>query len=144
MRWQILVLSLIPTWSMAGPMDDLMVQAAADCAAIGGTQFLPGDSVTEVDLTGDGLPETLVDAGAFICEGAMSAFSGTGGAPLTVFVGSLQADFLTKGWQVIPTAPGPVLLMQVHGSNCGGIGADPCFQAVVWNGQQFMSMQPLE
>lgn len=131
----------VPGISAAMTVDDVLAEAAAECTALDGGTFAPNDAVAMLDVTGDGLPDTVIDWGKFGCEKAASAFSGTGGAPLTVLVGDQRFDKRSKGWLVVPTPPGPVLLMQVHGTECGGIGADPCFEAAIWNGERFMTLR---
>jgi hypothetical protein len=127
--------------AQAATVEDVLAEAAAACTALDGGAFAPNDAVSRPDVTGDGQPDTVIDWGRFGCEKAASAYAGTGGAPLTVLVDGARHDMRSKGWFLLPTPPGPVLLMQVHGTECGGIGADPCFEAVIWNGTRFMSMR---
>lgn len=133
---------LVPGTALATTVSDVLAEAAAQCTALDGGAFTANDAVAMLDITGDGPPDTVIDWGRFGCENAASAFSGTGGSPLTVLVGDQRFDMRSKGWFLLPSPPGPVLLLQVHGTDCGGIGADPCFEAVIWNGARFMSIRP--
>lgn len=136
------LLALFPAAGLAATPDEILAEAEAQCLAMGGGTFAPGQAVSAADLTGDGRPETLIDWAGFACAQARSAFSGTGGSPLTVLVDGRRFDMMSKGWRLIEVPAGQVLLMQVHGTDCGGIGADPCFETAIWNGARFMSLRP--
>ncbi len=121
-------------------------EAAAECASVDAGIFAPGDAagdtaVTEVDLTGDGSPEQIIDLAGFTCSTLASFYGGTGGAPIVVLAGGRRFDWTVLGHRVIPwDGLPPVLLMSVHGGLCGGTGSDPCVQAAVWNGAAFMTI----
>jgi hypothetical protein len=136
------LLALFPATALATTLEDILAEAEAQCLGMGGGTFAPGPAVQQVDLTGDGQPEVLIDWAVFACAEARSAFSGTGGSPLTVLVGEQRFEMRSKGWRLIDVPAGKVLLMQVHGTDCGGIGADPCFEAAIWNGERFMTLRP--
>jgi hypothetical protein len=127
---------------LAATEAEVLAEAEAQCLGMGGGTFAPGPAVKRSDLTGDGQPEVLIDWAGFDCAQARSAFTGTGGSPLTVLVGDQRFDMMSKGWRLIEVPAGQVLLMQVHGTDCGGIGADPCFEAAIWNGERFMTLRP--
>jgi hypothetical protein len=135
-------LALFPAAGLAATEAEVLAEAEAQCLGMGGGTFAPGPAVKRADLTGDGRTETLIDWTGFICEQARSAFYGTGGATLSVLVDGQRIDMMTKGWRLIEVPAGQVLLMQVHGTDCGGIGADPCFEAAIWNGTRFMTLRP--
>lgn len=121
--------------------DDILAEAKADCASFdNGTVTMAADAVTPVDLTGDGQPENIVDWSKFACSTMASAWGGTGGSMISVLVGDTRSDYMALGWKVVDF-DGPVLLLQVHGAECGGTGSDPCVDAEVWNGQVMMSVR---
>lgn len=125
-------------------IDGIYAAAAADCATFDKGVFSPGDKpVTEADLTGDGKPEQIVDMAGFECSTLASFYGGTGGAPIVVLADGKRWDWTALGFQVVQVeyAP-PVLLMMVHGGACGATGSDACFDAVVWNGETFLSVRP--
>lgn len=121
--------------------DDIMTEAKADCTSFdNGTVTAAPDAVTQVDLTGDGTPETVVDWGKLSCSTMASAWGGTGGSMISVLIGDTRSDYMALGWKVVDFG-GPVLLLQVHGAECGGTGSDPCVDAEVWNGQAMLSVR---
>lgn len=139
----ILLALLVPGVALAGPADDLLAQAAADCAAFDNGAFSAApDAVQVVDLTGDGVPATVVDAGKFTCSSAASLFGGSGGSTLTVLIGGKAEEFLAEAWTVTDFAGRKVLLIWHNGVDCGGIGVDPCVEALVWGDGRFMSVRP--
>ncbi|MDT8345278.1 MAG: hypothetical protein RQ752_12720, partial [Thermohalobaculum sp.] len=61
-------LAAAPAGAASGPAEALLAEARADCASIDGGVFTTeGAPVTEIDLTGDGAPDEIVDQGAFRC-----------------------------------------------------------------------------
>jgi len=138
------------------PIDDPLIEAAlaesrALCAENEGTELVyDGDFVTEVDLTGDGRPDRIVtEAGALCLPGGGYLYTGTAGAPVHAIVGDHVQALGYGSWgvadvelhvegEVLP--PRRVLLMGVHGSNCGGAGAMPCMIAHVWDGTRMVSL----
>ncbi len=50
--------------------------------------------------------------------------------------------FHAEGWRVITWDSLPILLLAVHGSECGGTNLRRCFRAVVWSEGAFRSIQP--
>lgn len=123
-------------------VDDILAEAKADCASFeNGTVTTPPTSVSQVDLTGDATPETIVDWSGFACSTMASPWGGTGGNLISVLIGGQRSDFMALGWKVVDFN-GPVLLLAVHGAECGGTGSDPCVDARVWNGQVLMSVLP--
>lgn len=125
----------------AGPVDDILAEAEKDCASFeNGLLTVGPGAVTEAELTGEGTPETVVDWSAFQCSTMASAWGGTGGSLLTVVAGGVRHDFLTLGWTVADLG-GPVLVLALHGSECGGSGVDRCAEALVWSGGRFLSVR---
>lgn len=143
MRFLALIMALAPGAALAGPADAILAQAAADCAGFDNGSFsATPEAVQEIDLTGDGLAEVVVDAGKFQCSSAASLYGGSGGTGLTVIVGDRTAEFLAEAWTVTEFAGRKVLLIWHNGVDCGGIGVDPCIEALVWGGERFMTVRP--
>lgn len=139
----LLPLLLAPAAALAGPAEDVLAQAAADCAAFENGQFTADpEAVQDIDLTGDGLAETIIDAGRFHCSSAASLYGGSGGTWLTVIAGGEARQFLAEAWGVTDFAGRKVLLLYHNGVDCGGIGVDPCVEALVWGRGRFMSVRP--
>ena len=116
-------------------------QARRDCKSFeNGVLDTTEQTISLVDLTGDGRPEDIVDASQFSCSTAASLFCGTGGCLITVIVNATPFEFLAKGWKVIQWDNQPILLLAVHGSECGGTNLRRCYKAVVWSEDGFQSV----
>lgn len=125
----------LPVAALAAPSpaaQHVLAAARAQCAALDGTLKLRRGAVSRLDLNGDGRDDELVDASRMTCSTAASAFCGTGGCAVTAIVAGRPSEFLARGWKRVSLAGGPVLLLAVHGTMCGTIGAERCVQAVVF------------
>lgn len=120
----------------------ILADAAALCAGQDNGSFGSEGAVIQIDVTGDGQPDTLVDEGRFTCSTAASLYSGSGGSLLHVLVGEAQSDFLVQGFEVLNWSGNTLLLLALHGSNCNAIGAEPCFEALAWGDGRFLSVRP--
>ncbi|MDZ4310779.1 MAG: hypothetical protein U1A24_09530 [Cypionkella sp.] len=126
-------------------VEAILAEAKADCASLdGGTFSAPEDAVTAVELTGEGAPEQLVDAAKFQCSTSASYWGGTGGSQLSLIVAGKRLDYFAQDWKVVFWNEAPVLLLWLNGGECGGAGADPCIEALVWSdfNKAFMSVRP--
>jgi hypothetical protein len=139
-----LCLTLSPIPALAS-VETILSDAAAMCTEQDNGVFSSAGAVRSLDVTGDGQPETLVDELLFTCSTAASLYGGSGGSMIHVIVGDVQSDFLVQGYELLTWAGRTILLLAVHGSSCSSIGADPCFEALVWNGERFLSVRgPVE
>ncbi|MBL8563661.1 MAG: hypothetical protein JNN06_15425 [Gemmobacter sp.] len=123
-------------------VDDILAEARADCAGFEkGEMVVMEGAVQELELTGAAPPEVLVDWSKFNCSTAASLWGGTGGQTMSLLTGDgLRQDWLVLGWQVVQFGQ-PVLLLQLHGAECGGTGSQPCVEALVWGGESFLSVR---
>lgn len=131
--------------TLMDPVTTILDEAKADCANLDGGAFeTPEGTVIRVDLTGDGIVEFIVDASKFTCSTSASYWGGTGGSQLSVVVGGKRLAYFAQAWKVIEWNKAPVLLLWLNGGECGGAGADPCVETLVWNdyNHAFMSVRP--
>jgi hypothetical protein len=135
-----LCLTLLPVPALAS-VDTILSEAAAMCAEQDNGVFSSEGAVRSLDVTGDGQADTVVDELLFTCTTAASLYGGSGGNMIHIFVGDVQSDYLVQGYELVNWADRTILLLALHGTNCNGIGADPCFEALVWNGERFMSVR---
>jgi hypothetical protein len=127
----LIAVSAIP--AHAATVDEVLAEAGAFCASFeNGVLTVGPDTVQQVELTGDGAPETVIDWSGLDCSTMASAWGGTGGSSLTVLVDGQRFDHMALGWEVVDFG-GPVLLLSVHGVNCDATGSDRCVQALVWS-----------
>lgn len=127
------------------PVTAVIDTARAECAAFeGGTLAVGAQAVQQVDLTGDGAANWVVDTHGLDCSSAASLYCGTGGCALDLIVDGTVTETLSKGWRVLEMGPLRVVLLQVHGSDCGGTNLTPCVEARVWDAVEgrFTSLRP--
>ena len=136
-----LVLICLPVAAQALTPEDVLAEARADCAGFEkGVLTVPPEAVQQIELTGEGAPETVIDWGLLQCSSAASLWGGSGGQMLTVLAGGGRWDFLARGWSVADLG-GPVLLLALHGAECGGAGVQRCSEAITWGGESFLSVR---
>ncbi len=129
----------------------------AQCIA-GGGRFVPDKAnfAHQIEVTNDGKADWLVEYSALDCRitdvirnsdnppMTMSYFCGaSGGCEVTIY-GSSKTGLkeiysgTLRGWTVVDLAKGRKGLEQsVHGSACGGAGAEVCLVTIAWNGRDW-------
>jgi len=109
-----------------------------ECLRAGGGKvtFAP-DTVRQVDLTGDGRDDYIVDFHHTACAGWESTYCGTGGCTMEILVtlpdGKVRSVFNGRAHD-IEISPDPVvksarprtIRFALHGSYCGGFGSQVC------------------
>jgi hypothetical protein len=83
--------------AVAGPVDDVLEEARKNCESFEGGIFEARDAVQPVDLSGDGVPETVVDESRFSCSSAASMYCGTGGCMVRAIVGDRTFSLARQG-----------------------------------------------
>ena len=96
------------------------------------------------DVNGDGVDDYVLDYGKFVCGNTQSYFCGSGGCLTQVFVSlpdgkyAEALDDIVRDLRFTRDAQGrPEMLLELHGSACGKIGAAPCSVTLLWNGHRF-------
>jgi hypothetical protein len=116
--------------------------AKAECEAMDNGEFSTTEQTIQLaDITGDGRPEEIVDAGQFACSTSASLYCGTGGCEISVFVDGKKHGFFGHGWKVVKWGELPILLIPLHGTSCGSYGATPCVGAYTWSDSSFYSLK---
>lgn len=120
--------------------EKILNEARAECKSFENGELTIDMSfaVSEVDVTGDGKLDEIVDSTAFTCSSAASLFCGTGGCALDVIVDGKTFDFLAKAWSVRAGKTQPELAIEVHWSECDYNSY--CFEKLVWDGAEFKSL----
>ena len=132
---------LLPVAAFADA-DALLAAAAKDCAEFDNGVFASEGAVRQIDLTGDGTEDTLVDEALFTCTTAASLYGGSGGSLIHVFDNGTESSFLVQGYEPVRWADRLIVLLAVDGSSCNTISADPCFEALTWVEDRFVSVRP--
>lgn len=128
--------------AVADPVAEVMSGLAESCAQIGGgtVSVAPGEAMADsVDIDGDGRLDLVVDHGRAVCSSAVSAWCGSAGCPISVYRATDRGyvavfDSYARGWDVVQGPSGPLFRIAVHGTACGGIGADACFLTYAFDG----------
>ena len=114
------------------------VQAVLDwsrreCRDQGGSDIvLPKDAVRKIDLTGDKRDDYIVSMDEVECAGSQSVFCGTGGCNLTILVALKNGTYRTvfddrvRSFEISKGPGARTIRFDLHGSYCGGFGAQPC------------------
>jgi hypothetical protein len=120
-----------------GVPPEIATSAAAyleECRSFGTTVSPTADFITTVDLNDDNALDYVIDTD----EINAPCFCGSGGCTIEAWVSagggySKAFESNVREWQVSPkdTLP-PLLLVDLHGSACGGVGADLCLKALVY------------
>ncbi|MGR3662497.1 MAG: META domain-containing protein [Paracoccaceae bacterium] len=121
-------------------VDMILADAENECKSFenGVLSFNPDLAVSEVDVTGNGEMDEIVDSSAFSCSSAASLFCGTGGCSLNVIAEGVTFDFLAKAWSVRAGTDKPELAIEIHWSECDYTSF--CFEKFIWNGASFDSL----
>lgn len=122
----------------------LVDEARAECAGFdGGVLDVPDAAGIRTDLTGDGRG-WILDYAQMSCSTAASLFCGSGGCLAALVVGDHVTTRMSQGLEVVTFGAKPVVLIEVHGSLCGGINPTPCVEALVWDGEagRFSTVAP--
>ena len=118
--------------------EEVLEHAREHCRTIGDGEFYAQEgAVTQLDLTGDGVADQLVDASQFACSTAVTPYCGTGGCPLTIIVNDESFQFQAMRWKVIHWDEQPVLLLHVPSSACNSLNWQPCIKALTWSEGSF-------
>lgn len=120
----------------------VIADARAHCAAFENGVFDEGDAITRITLGDPPAPVVLVDEGAFACSSAASLWCGTGGCGLHLLAGDRVLWRLAKGWRVTEWAGDRLLLIALHGADCGGTGVQRCYEAIALGPAGFLTLRP--
>ena len=132
---------LLPAAAFADA-DAILAAAAKDCAEMDNGVFASEGAVRQIDMTGDGAEDTIVDEGLFTCTTAASLYAGSGGSMIHIFANGTESSFLVQGYETVRWAGRLIVLLAVDGSSCNTISANPCFEALTWVEDRFVSVRP--
>jgi len=133
-----------PAAAQAGLPPELAAFAAersAECAALGGAPRVGPAFATAVDLTGDGALDYIVDLAGIECANAWSAFCGSAGCPVSVWIagpgghGREWADY-AQAWSIDGAGDAVAVVVERHGSACpdAASGAETCRERLTFAG----------
>jgi len=118
----------------------------------GGAVSFAADTVRRIDLTGDGRDDYIVDFSNTRCGERETTYCGTGGCTMTILVtlpdGHVRPVFDGYVRRYTIVAPPPkrgaprTIRFDLHGSYCGGFGAQACVKQKAITATPFAFKQP--
>jgi len=165
MRYLILLLTLLATGARAddakpfNPVDyppsvqKVLRDAVEECESQdGGAVTFAPDTVRKVDLTGDGRDDYIVDFRDTKCGERETTYCGTGGCVMNILVtlpdGSVRPVFdgYVRSYKILAPSmkrgAARSIRFDLHGSYCGGFGAQACVKEKAITAAPFAFKQP--
>jgi len=120
----------------------IISKARLACESYENGVFDQGKAVSKIDLTDDGILDTVIDESDFDCSSAKSLYCGSGGCTLHAIVDDEVWSFQAEGWRMIDWEGRPILLIARDSGWCGGAAAQVCYDAVVWSHGKMLTVMP--
>lgn len=141
----ITVLACLPTTSFArDTFEDVIFALEEQCKiSEGGLPLDYSKALFENDFDSDGQQDPLLDLDLVKC-GNYGLPCGNAGCGVMLLVNSSIYHYASRNWRVVSFGDYPVLLLSVHGTQCGGSGVDRCVEAFSWNGYKLVSVSDNE
>lgn len=121
-------------------VEEEVEEAYADCKE---KPEVDSQFLSRRDINGDNVEDYVLDYSHFECGSEPSKYCGTGGC-LTSIYASLEKGDPVRVWhdqllglKFARVKRRPAMILQLHGSICGGSGPDLCREILYWNGSQF-------
>jgi len=118
----------------------------------GGPVTFAPDTVRKVDLTGDGRDDYIVDFQNTKCGARETTYCGTGGCVMAILVampdGSVRQVFdgYVRSYRIMPPpmkrGAARTIRFDLHGSFCGGFGAQACVKQRAITATPFAFREP--
>jgi hypothetical protein len=118
----------------------------------GGAVTFAGDTVRKVDLNGDDRADYIVDFRDAKCGDRETTYCGTGGCVMTILVtlpdGSVRSVFdgYVRSYKILAPSmkrgAARTVRFDLHGSYCGGFGAQACVREKAITATPFAFKQP--
>jgi hypothetical protein len=121
------------------------VQAAIEASKkdCGEKVALDAKFVTSRDINGDGKPDYVLDYEHFQCGEMVTYFCGSSGCLTQVFASLPDGSYIkaldenVRAIRFARIKGKPAMVLDLHGSACGKVGAAPCPKTLIWNGRTF-------
>jgi hypothetical protein len=139
-------LVLLPTAVRAQPAglpSEIQAGIEENKKACGEPVKLKPGFIVEKDINGDGVKDYILDYGKFVCGDSETYFCGSAGCTTEVYASVRSGGYVkvleenVRGLQFRVVSGRPAMLLALHGSACGKVGAAPCNRTLYWNGQTF-------
>ncbi|MBL4787342.1 MAG: hypothetical protein JKY49_18200 [Cohaesibacteraceae bacterium] len=118
----------------------ILSEARASCASFdNGTFRVSPQAFVQLDLTGDGVLDEILDSHYFSCSSSPTFFCGGGGCTVVVIVNGMTFDFQVHQFKRARDQEGEIIFKTVvHWSLCNY--KKTCWEAWKWNGLGFSSL----
>ena len=137
------IICLLSTPGLGADAGKMIISKAREaCESYESGSFEQGKAVSKIDLTDDGVLDTVIDERAFDCSSAKSLCCGSGGCTLHAIVDDEVWSFQAEDWRMIDWDGRPILLIARDGGWCGGAGAQVCYEAVAWSHGKMLTVMP--
>jgi hypothetical protein len=99
--------------------------------------------IAERDVNDDGVKDYILDYGEFECDGSSTYFCGTGGCLVQVFASLPNGGYVkvldedVRDLKFRRVRGRPAMVLDLHGSACGKVGAASCPRTLLWDGRTF-------
>ena len=106
------------------------------------SELLPG-FLTARDINGDGRNDYILDYGKFKCGADTTYFCGSAGCLTQVYASRPDGSYVqaldenVRRLRFAQVKGRPAMLLDLHGSACGKVGAAGCTATMIWNGKTF-------
>lgn len=125
--------------ALPAPIAAFAAERAAECTSLGGAPRVGPAFATPIDLTGDGVLDYVVDLAGIECANAWSAFCGSAGCPVSVWIAGAEgprqawSDY-AQAWAIDAVGAEVGILLERHGASCPGAasGAETCRERKVF------------
>ena len=114
-------------------------EQSAQCVAAGGTPRIGPAFATGVDLNGDGALDYIVDLAGIECANAWSAFCGSAGCPVSVWIAGPQGHAVqwrdhVQGWTLDPLGDEVAVVVERAAVACpeGTQAGDTCSERLTF------------
>jgi hypothetical protein len=134
---------LLGTAPQASELSDQLIRdARQSCAANQGGQlgYQPG-TIRVIDLNRDGIEDEIVDESTYSCTSSATQYCDATGCGLKVIVNNQILERHVRQWQIIDWDNDRMLLLSLHGSQCGTQSTQGCYEAVTWVDGGFRSVR---
>lgn len=98
----LLLLTLLATPALAQDWPPEVAAILEEASASCDGSFTAGpEAITQRDLNGDGIPDWVVDSGAFQCSTSATLYCGTQGCSVDTLIDGIRTSFTLHDWDTV-------------------------------------------
>lgn len=123
------------------PAEAILTEMRAACAGHPGGLRGPGQTWAPLDLGPGGPAAEIFVSTDWGCPEPPGFFWHTGGGTILLRAEGQVFRATARGWTVAQVLNVGVVILSRHGTDCGGAGYQPCFEAVSWSDGRWLSVR---